>query len=331
MAEAGSGSGARPKARGGRIVPSRYLNYDKKNPGKVNISQSGTKGPERTVLAKRPPAQSQKQKGTLETTFKVLQSTVLEGHGNAPPELEFSAINDTPRPAMPLSKSYPAMKGASRKQQARVSAEADDLSRMLDSQTLLLTYASIKMEKNLALLEEKAERNLLALSEEREKLQREAHRKKLRLLQLKQELELRDALDKQMEVLAPVAEQCAKFHEDYKHFAVALDSTRHELPLKEIHMGENRCQFLAGLQEHLAAAQSILEQNRPEHLEHNAQALPVLKELVEASQKLNDELPRSFATVLNLSADVSKEVALHHQKSCEETVGLEAMKQYYFP
>lgn len=54
------------------------------------------------------------------------------------------------------------------------------------------------MEKNLALLEEKAERNLLALSEEREKLQREAHRKKRRLLQLRKERDLCHALDRQV-------------------------------------------------------------------------------------------------------------------------------------
>ncbi|KAL8177926.1 UNVERIFIED_CONTAM: hypothetical protein K2H54_023595 [Gekko kuhli] len=317
------------KVRGGRTVPSRYLQYDRKTAGKADISQSTTKEPERAASAKRPPSQLQKQKSTSEMSFRVLQSTVLEDHGNAQPNLEFSVISDKTRPVMPLSKPNSAVEGASRKQPNQVSLDAENL--ILESQTLLLTYASIKMEKNLAALEEKAERNLLALSEEREKLQREAHRKKRRLLQLKKEQDLCDALDRQLEVLSPVAERCARFHEEYKHFATALDSTRHELPLKEIYMGENQHQYLADLQEQLTATQNILKQYPQEHLEDNAQALAVMKELEEASLKLNDELPRSFATVLSLSADVSKEISLHHQKSCEDTLGLEAMKQYYFP
>lgn len=52
--------------------------------------------------------------------------------------------------------------------------------------------------------------------------------------------------------------------------------------------------WLADLQEHLTATQNILKQNLEEHSEHNAQALPVVKELAEASLKLNSELPRYF-------------------------------------
>ncbi|XP_015282177.1 PREDICTED: HAUS augmin-like complex subunit 8 [Gekko japonicus] len=319
------------KVRGGRIVPSRYLQYDRKTTGKADISQSLMKEPERAASAKRPPTQLQKQKNTSEMTFRVLHSTVLEDHGNAQPDLDFSVISDKTRPAMPLPKPNPAVKGTSRKQLTQMSPEAENLARLLESQNLLLTYASVKMEKYLATLEEKAERNLLALSEECEKLQREAHRKKRRLLQLKKKQDLSEALDRQLEVLAPVAERCARFHEEYKHFATALDSTRHELPLKEIHVGENQHQYLADMQEQLIATQNILKQYPQEHLEDNAQVLAVMKELEEASLKLNDELPRSFATVLSLSADVSKEISLHHQKSCEDTLGLEAMKQYYFP
>ncbi|XP_060088741.1 HAUS augmin-like complex subunit 8 [Heteronotia binoei] len=327
MGEAAQGS----KARGGRVVPSRYLQYDRKNASKADISQSASKGLERAASTKRHPAQCQKQKSRAETTFGVLQSTALEDHGNARPDLEFSVINDEARPGTALSKPNTAGKSASRKQQSLMSADAEDLIQMLDSQTLLLTYASVKMERNLAALEEKEERNLLALLKEREKLQSEAHRKKLRLLQLKKEQDLRDVLSGQLEVLAPIAERLANFHEEYKQFATSLDSTRHELPLKEIHTGENRSQYLADLQEHLTATQSVLKKSLQEHSEHNAQALPAVKELEETSLKLADELPRSFATVLKLSADVSKEVSLHHQKSCEDTLGLEAMKQYYFP
>ncbi|XP_054835629.1 HAUS augmin-like complex subunit 8 isoform X2 [Eublepharis macularius] len=320
-----------PKPKGGRIVPSRYLQYDRKVAGKVESCLSGTKGFERAASAKRPPVQLQKQKATSET---MLQSTLLENHGNARLDLEFSAIDGRPdktRLQTPLSKANAAVKGASRREQTLISTDPDDLTGVLGSHALLLTYALIKMEKNLALLEREAERNLLALSEERGKLQEEAHRKKRRLLRLKKEQELLDTLDRQLEVLVPVSEQCVRFQEEYSNFATALDSTRHELPIKGIHMGENQSQFLADLQEQLTATQSILEGNLQEHSEHNTKVLDVVKELEEASLKLNDELQRSFAGVLNLSVDVSKEVSLHYQKTCEDTLGLEAMRQLYFP
>lgn len=54
------------------------------------------------------------------------------------------------------------------------------------------------MEKNLTLLEEKAERNLLTLCEEREKLQQDVHRKKHELLQLEKEQKVLEVLDKQV-------------------------------------------------------------------------------------------------------------------------------------
>ncbi|XP_042300110.1 HAUS augmin-like complex subunit 8, partial [Sceloporus undulatus] len=115
---------------------------------------------------------------------------------------------------------------------------------MLDSQSLLLTYASIKMEKNLARLEGEAERNLHALSKKAERLQIEAQRKKRLLERLKQESKLNEAVDRQLEALGPIAEQCVHFREQYKHFATALESTRHELPVKEIYMRKDKGQYL---------------------------------------------------------------------------------------
>lgn len=54
------------------------------------------------------------------------------------------------------------------------------------------------MEKNLVLLEGKAERNLLVLCEEVEKLQKNAHEKKHKLQHLKKETELSEALERQV-------------------------------------------------------------------------------------------------------------------------------------
>uniref|UniRef100_A0A8C7DX12 HAUS augmin like complex subunit 8 n=1 Tax=Naja naja TaxID=35670 RepID=A0A8C7DX12_NAJNA len=319
-------TGARPKQRGGRIVPSRYLQYDKKAGGKdtSNPSLSFAKGVENIGTPKRPHVQ--KFRTSVDITPSVFQSTFLDSHESTLPELEVSAINERSRYKTPVSKL--SIKGSSKKKVSTPS-DSDDLIGILDSQMLLLTYASVKMEKNLVLLEGKAERNLLVLCEEVEKLQKNAHEKKHKLQHLKKETELSEALERQLEILGPVSEQCARFREDYKHFATALDTTRHELPTKDIYV-EDMDQYLADLQKNLATIQSVLNEAPLQNLEENAKALNVMKELEEVSLKLDAELPRTFARVVDLSADVSKEASLHYQKVCEDTLGLETMKQLYF-
>ncbi|XP_058019243.1 HAUS augmin-like complex subunit 8 [Ahaetulla prasina] len=318
-------TGARPKQRGGRIVPSRYLQYDKKTGGKDTSNLSFAKGLENVGSPKRP--SGQKFKTSVEAIPSILQSTFLDSHESTRPELEVSAINEKSRYKTPVSKLN--IKGFSKKKKISTCSDSDDLIGMLDSQMLLLTYASIKMEKNLVLLEGKAERNLLVLCEEVEKLQKNAHEKKHKLQHLKKETELSEALGRQLEILGPVSEQCAQFRKDYKHFATALDTTRHELPMKDIYV-EDMGQYLADMQKSLAMIQSVLNEALLQNFEENAKALNVMKELEEVSLKLDAELPRTFARVVDLSADVSKEASLHYQKVCEDTLGLETMKQLYF-
>ncbi|XP_063003200.1 HAUS augmin-like complex subunit 8 isoform X3 [Elgaria multicarinata webbii] len=312
----------------GRIVPSRYLQYERKTAGKEtsDTSLSFARGPDRVASPKRP--SFQKRKTLAETTASALQSTMLDKHGVSRPDLELSAINDKSRHQTPVLK--PSVKSSSRKKRTLVSSDCEDLIAFQDSQTLLLMNASIKMEKNLALLEGEGERNLFTLFEEAERLQRVVHEKKRRLQRLRKEHELTEALDRQLEVLSPVSKQGARFREEYKHFATALDSTRHELPTKDIYLGENKCQYLADLQKGLAETQGVLEKALLRHSEENARALGAAKELEEASLKLYEELPRTFAQVLDLSAGVSKESSLHYQKVCEDTLGLETAKQLYF-
>ncbi|KAJ7308428.1 hypothetical protein JRQ81_008974 [Phrynocephalus forsythii] len=329
MAEAEGG--ARPKQRGGRIVPSRYMQYERKASGKTasDTSLSFAKGMDLTASPKRPPGHFQKYKSVAEMTPGVLQSTLVDSHASARPDLEFSVINEKSRSRVPTSKS--GAKGAREKMQPlESSSNPEDLIDMLDSQALLLIYASLKMEKSLARLESKSEQDLLTLSEEVGKLQREAHQKKRKLMHQKKEHQLDEAVNRQLDALGPVSQQSARFMKQYKHFGAALDSTRHELPLKGIRMGENKSQFLDDLQGVLAGAQLILSRAVEEHTAENVQVLSRAKELEEASLKVDAELPRTFAHVLDLSADVSKEASLHFQKVCEDALGLEATKQLYF-
>lgn len=48
----------------------------------------------------------------------------------------------------------------------------------------------------------------------------------------------------QIAALKPVAATAKQFAEDYKTFASAIDTTRHELPIKNLHIEEDRGEFL---------------------------------------------------------------------------------------
>nr|XP_006126871.1 HAUS augmin-like complex subunit 8 [Pelodiscus sinensis] len=260
------------------------------------------------------------------------QSTLLEDHDIARPDLDVSAINDKS-----LFKKTPGSKSVLRgestshkKEQKSKSFDSEDVIGMMESQALLLTYASIKMEKNIAKLEKEAEINLAILCAEKEKQQQELYGLKRQRLLQKREQQLEGVLDKQVEVLGPLVTTCEQFKNKYKTFATALDITRHELPVKNIHIEGNRHRYLEDLKKELAITQRLLEESEPGFSKENAKAFPVLKELKEVALKMDAELERSFKQVQDLSFEVSKEVSLNNQKVCEEIHGKEILKHWYF-
>lgn len=48
----------------------------------------------------------------------------------------------------------------------------------------------------------------------------------------------------QIEVLSPLVALCEQFKEQYKSFAASLDATRHELPIKNIHIEGDKQTYL---------------------------------------------------------------------------------------
>ncbi|NXI59387.1 HAUS8 protein, partial [Chloroceryle aenea] len=200
----------------------------------------------------------------------------------------------------------------------------------LESETLLLTYLRVKAEKNLAELEKKAENNLLMLCEEKKRQQEKLWKLKREILLQEREEKLDDVLDKQIEVLSPLVPVCEKFEEQYKSFAVSLDATRHELPVKNIHIEGDMQTYLDQLQKQLTITQELLTEVMPSFSGESAKTCSELKELKEVSQKLDEELQRSFTQVENLSFEVSKEVSLHNQSTCEKNHGLDLVKHWYF-
>ncbi|NXA42428.1 HAUS8 protein, partial [Eudromia elegans] len=185
-------------------------------------------------------------------------------------------------------------------------------------------------EKNLAQLEEDAEENLLMLCEEKERLQEKLCELKRELQLVEQEQALDDVLDKQMEFLAPLVTICEKFKEQYKAFATSLDATRHELPVKNMHIEGDTLTYLDKLQEHLTVTQELLTELAPICAEEDAEACTDLKEFKEVFEELDKELQRGYTKVQNLSFEVNKEVSLHNQRICEENHGLDTVKHWYF-
>ncbi|NXP09100.1 HAUS8 protein, partial [Thinocorus orbignyianus] len=200
----------------------------------------------------------------------------------------------------------------------------------LESLTLLLTYLRVKVRKNLAKLEKKAEKNLIMLCQKKERQQEKLRKLKREILLKEREQKLDEALDKQMEMLSPLVPICERFKEQYKGFAASLDATRHELPIKDIHIEGDTLTYLDEVRKQLTITQELLTEITPSCSEEGAKACSILKDVKETSQKLDKDLQRSFTQVQNLAFEVSKEVSLRNQRICEEKYGLDVVKHWYF-
>ncbi|XP_060640864.2 HAUS augmin-like complex subunit 8 isoform X1 [Anolis sagrei] len=314
--------GARPKERSerrGRVVPSRYMDYGKKVDGKSILESSlqAPKGQEKSL--KKLTTQVPKGKASA-----ALQSTLLDSHESVPPTLEVSAIKATEasKKQTPTKKKQPSNK----KKQPLV----ETLIQIQDFQSLLLTFAAVQIEKNLALLEHEGEGKLAVLLEGRDRLQREAMHKGGLLAERQRRRQLSNALDAQLEALGSMEEQGNRFQQEYQAFATALDATRHALPVKEIYVPEDMGRYLADLETALLENKQLLAEALKEPSRTNANVRRPAQELQQAAQEVAQELPRAFSEVVELSADVSKEVSLVAQMAGEEAMGLEVAKLLYF-
>ncbi|XP_030074164.1 HAUS augmin-like complex subunit 8 [Microcaecilia unicolor] len=335
------------KTKGVRFVKARYMQYDKRKLGKSNLVNStafsGAKIPEKAGSGtptrkscllqklKIPTAGVSNALDGAELSKNDLQSTLMEGDKLVRPDLDLSAVvnertfhRNTPKSLVKAEQRTPKMESLP------LPAVPEGMIGMLESQTLLLSYLSLKMQKNISRLEEKAEKNLLLVCEEKENLQQKVYEQKRKLLLCKKDLDLAELLAKQAEVLTPSFAEDNRFKNDYKAFATALDSTRHELPMKHIHAEGNRQKYLDELQQHLAVTEKLLAVITPDCSEENSKAFNAAKELEEVTLKIDTDLPRSLALVLNLSYKVSKETALQNQKVTEETQSQETVKPWYF-
>uniref|UniRef100_A0A8C3LEA3 HAUS augmin like complex subunit 8 n=1 Tax=Chrysolophus pictus TaxID=9089 RepID=A0A8C3LEA3_CHRPC len=377
---------------GGRIVKSRYLQYEKKDSSKVrgalgsrdsergavwwytdtgrvsgraaglrgcgaagsdrvhscllfgcqnastkSFSSSTSSAPStakaRPALAQKPEASGVASGLLNQNSFEKgdLQSTLLDGDKITRPDLDLSAINDKTL----LQKSTSSKASCKTDKEAHVKNQISKnnpvaVGTELRSQELILTYLGVKQRKDVAQLEQEAEENLLMLCEEKERQQDKLHELKREILLGEREEKLDEELVKQMEVLSPLVPLLEQFKEQYNSFAVALDATRHKLPIKNIHIEGDMPTYLDKLQKQLTVTQELLAEVMPDSSEESAEAFSELQGTEEVFQKLEKELRRSFAQVQNLSYEASKEVSLHNQRICEDNHGVDVVKHWYF-
>uniref|UniRef100_A0A452EDQ5 HAUS augmin-like complex subunit 8 n=1 Tax=Capra hircus TaxID=9925 RepID=A0A452EDQ5_CAPHI len=250
-----------------------------------------------------------------------LQSTLLEGHDTALSDLDLSAIHDKS-----VIRKTPQLKKQSQKAELSSSSAASEKSPLWPE----LLFCISQMENGLSAFEEQAEKNLEILCKEKEKLQKKAYELKRRLLLCQKKKELEGFLDAQIEMLSPLEAVASRFREQYKTFATALDTTRHELPVKSVHLDGDRQLFLDELQRELMTTRHLLGELGIGSSEDSAKVFDVLRELRDVIQKKDLELRRSVNQVLELSAEASKEAALINQEIWEEAQGPEALSRWYF-
>ncbi|XP_017556444.1 HAUS augmin-like complex subunit 8 isoform X2 [Pygocentrus nattereri] len=328
-------SGARRKTKSaGTVVKSRYMQTEKKaSVAKNNMQNESILVPPRpaspkasgaprprvgtpprrtlTRLSGQPDQNSTLMPSILETsTFggNVLQSTVLDGHCLRP-DFDLSVIKENTAPPSAV--------------------DPKSQKRNLELETFLLAFLTAKIEHNTHKLKEEAERNLLIMMEEEEKLRLKVMSKKRQYLLLEKHKQLNDLLDLQITALTPAAATAKQFTEEYKTFATAVDTTRHELPVKNLHIEEDRGKFLDKAVVCLNQSRRALEQYVKDASSGSESSVECLKEMRNTAREIDQQLLSASSELLELSSLVSRETVLAQQSLEEDKIGLTAAQALF--
>ncbi|XP_026776878.1 HAUS augmin-like complex subunit 8 isoform X2 [Pangasianodon hypophthalmus] len=330
----GNNSGAKRKTKSsGTIVKSRYMQTEKKSVIKKNAPNESVLVPPRPASPKvgsghkprfgTPPRRTLHAQSDPNSTFipsllessslggNVLQSTVLDGHCMRP-DFDVSVIKENTAPSSLPSAVDPNAK-----------------KRNLELETFLLAFLTAKIENSTQKLKEEAERNLITLMEEEEKLRSKIMSKKRQCLHLEKQQQLNDLLDLQIVALKPVAATAKQFTEEYKTFASAIDTTRHELPIKNLHIEEDRGEFLDKAVVCLNQSQCILGQYMKDVSKDSESTAACLKEIKGAAHEIDQHLLSTSSDLLELSSLVSQETVLVQQCLEEDKIGFKTVQSLF--
>ncbi|KAK1801666.1 hypothetical protein P4O66_022301, partial [Electrophorus voltai] len=316
-ASCGNNSGARRKTKpSGTFVKSRYMLTERKTLSKNNMQNESVLMPLKPASPKvgsgcKPRVGTSTRRtisgahNILETSgfgSSILQSTALDGHC-MPPDFDVSVIKE--------NAAAPPPRAVDPNTQKR---------NVLD--TFLLAFLTAKIEHNTQKLKEEAERNLLIVMQEEDKLRTTLASKKRKYLLLEKQKQLDDLLDLQIEALTPLAETAKQFTGEYKAFATAIDTTRHELPVKNLHIEEDGSKFLDKAVVCLNQTRTVLEQYTKGLLTDSESSAECLREMKNTAHEIDQQLLSTSSHLLELSSLVSREMVLVQQTLEEDEIGL---------
>ncbi|KAJ8274133.1 hypothetical protein COCON_G00087580 [Conger conger] len=348
------GDEKRKKKPAGKIVKSRYQQAAEKKPllkTSATESNAGLRpaspkpGSARKPCVSTPPRRSlacQSLLNPLASTSSilepsilggnVLQSTVLDGHC-VHPEFDVSVIGKD-------------------KSQTQHTAESGNEKEILENQAFLLAYLTAKMESNTRELRSEAEWSLLAVMEEEERLRKSVCEKRRRHLLLEKHRQFGSCWTCRfvfVSTLLPPEHSSAetervrwpwgpslqtasgRFTEEYRAFATALDTTRHQLPVRSFHIPGDRRHFLGLAEASLRGSEALLLGDGLRAQPGGQRALELLEEMKRDTVELEQQLSRDFSDVLELSSLVSRQTVQVQQSLEEQSMGASVTRALYLP
>ncbi|XP_042273525.1 HAUS augmin-like complex subunit 8 [Thunnus maccoyii] len=328
-----SGTGKKSVKSSGTVVKSRYM----QSAEKTSLSKSNSRNNESVALPSSPKTSGVKPKvgnqprhtmtpQALGTSImsretepsllgkSVLQSTFSDGHCFRP-EFDISVIKDKT-----------VIENA-----VEPERNPEIEKRNIEMQTFLLAYLTAKMESNTAKLKAEAEARILQVMEEEEALRSEAHEKKRQYLLMENNRTVNELLDLQISALTPVAEVAKHFTKEYKSFATAIDTTRHELPVKNFYIDGDRREFLDKAEACLMESETLLVECTEGDHKDNSTSLDCLREMKITSKDISQQLSGAFSELLELSSLVCRHTIHVQQAAEEEQLGIARAQELYCP
>ncbi|XP_017262621.1 HAUS augmin-like complex subunit 8 [Kryptolebias marmoratus] len=330
-----SGNGKKTVKSGGTVVKSRYLqSAEKTSLSKSNSLTDSVVVPQRPSSPKptfvkpkvgTPPRRSLGPHALAESMMahgadpsllgrSVLQSTFSDGHCFRP-DFDISVI-----------KEKTVIENA-----AEPERNSENEKKIVEMQTFLLAYLTAKMESNTAKFKAEAEERSLQEMKGEEMLRNEVKEKKQQYLLAEKKKLLNEMLDMQIETLTPVAEVAKQFTKDYKCFAAAVDTTRHELPVKNFYINGDGKEFLVQVEACLKETEKlVLECTQGDPME-NSTSLDCLRNMKISSKNISQQLSGTFSELLELSSLVCRHSVHVQQVVEEEQLGVSRTRELFCP
>ncbi|KAE8294229.1 HAUS augmin-like complex subunit 8 [Larimichthys crocea] len=320
---------AKKSVKSGTIVKSRYMQAAEKSSlsksnSVTNESIAAPSSPKPKPRVGTPPRRSMAPQALASTMMShesepsllgksILQSTFSDGHCFLP-DFDISVI-----------------KGKVTENAVEPERNPENDKRLIEMQTFLLAYLTAKMESNTAKLKAEAEVRTLQEMEEEEALHNEVQEKKRQYLLMEKERLVNEILDLQIAALTPVAEAAKTFTKDYTSFATAVDTTRHELPVKNFYIDGDRREFLDKAEACLKESEKLLVECTEGGHKDSSTSLECLRDMKMTSEDISQQLSGAFSELQELSSLVCRHTIHVQQAMEEEQLGTARNLELYCP